>query len=182
MALWKVKERKKECEVLSRVWLFATPWTVAYQPSPSMGFSRQGYWSGLLFPSPGDLPYPGIEPGFTTLQVDTLPFEPPECILKRCHVFLYQSRLLILPVFITGIVCVCVCVSAKFVATQIQLLYSVAKTIFLYLHLQKTNTFKSLACSSGFQIHHTLQQLPVIPIITRATYFLHIWTYYLILC
>ena len=110
MALWKVKERKKECEVLSRVWLFATPWTVAYQPSPSMGFSRQGYWSGLLFPSPGDLPYPGIEPGFTTLQVDTLPFEPPECILKRCHIFLYQSRLLILPVFITGIVCVCVCV------------------------------------------------------------------------
>ena len=49
------------CEVksLSRVRLFATPWTVAYQASPSMGFSRQEYWSGLQFPSPGDLSEPG---------------------------------------------------------------------------------------------------------------------------
>ena len=39
-----------------------TPWTVAYQAPPSMGFSRQEYWSGLPFPSPGDLPNPGIEP------------------------------------------------------------------------------------------------------------------------
>ena len=47
---------------LSRVQLFATPWTVAYQAPLSMGFSRQGYWSGLPFPSPGDLPDPG-KPG-----------------------------------------------------------------------------------------------------------------------
>ena len=47
---------------LSRVRLFATPWTVACQAPPSMGFSRQEYWSGLPFPSPGDLPGPGIEP------------------------------------------------------------------------------------------------------------------------
>ena len=47
---------------LSRIQLFATPWTVAYQASPSMGFPRQEYWSGLPFPSPGDLPDPGIEP------------------------------------------------------------------------------------------------------------------------
>ena len=47
---------------LSRVWLFVTPWTVAYQTPPSMGFSRPEYWSGLPFPSPGDLPNPGIEP------------------------------------------------------------------------------------------------------------------------
>ena len=46
---------------LSRVRLFATPWTVAYQAPPSMGFSRQEYWNGLSFPSPGDLPDPGIE-------------------------------------------------------------------------------------------------------------------------
>ena len=46
---------------LSRVRLFVTPWTVA-QASPSMGFSRLEYWSGLPFPSPGDLPDPGIEP------------------------------------------------------------------------------------------------------------------------
>ena len=47
---------------LSRVRLFATPWTVAYQDPPSMGFSRQEYWNGLLFLSPGDLPDPDIEP------------------------------------------------------------------------------------------------------------------------
>ena len=50
---------------LSRVRLFATPWTVAYQVPPSMGFSRQEYWSGLPFPS-ADLPNPGIEPGSPT--------------------------------------------------------------------------------------------------------------------
>ena len=42
--------------------LFATPWTVAYHAPPSMGFSRQEYWSGLPFPSPRDLPNPGIGP------------------------------------------------------------------------------------------------------------------------
>ena len=46
---------------LSRVQLFVTSWTVAYKASLSMGFSRQEYWSGLTFPSPGDLPDPGIE-------------------------------------------------------------------------------------------------------------------------
>ena len=50
----------------------ATPWTVAYQAPPSLGFSRQEYWSGLPFPSPGDLPNPGIEPGSPTLQADSL--------------------------------------------------------------------------------------------------------------
>ena len=45
----------------SRVWLFVTPWTVAHQAPPSMGFPRQEYWSGLPFPSPGNLPDPGIE-------------------------------------------------------------------------------------------------------------------------
>ena len=62
---------------LSHIRLFATPWTVAYQPSPSMGFSRQEYWSGLPFPSPGDLPDPGIEPRSPALRADALPSEPP---------------------------------------------------------------------------------------------------------
>ena len=57
--------------------LFATPWTVAYQAPLSMGFSRQEYWSGLPFPSPGDLPNPGIEPWSPTLQADALTSEPP---------------------------------------------------------------------------------------------------------
>ena len=64
-------------ESLSRVRFFETPWTVAYQAPPSMGFSRQECWSGLPFPSPGDLPDPGIEPGSPTLQADALSSEPP---------------------------------------------------------------------------------------------------------
>ena len=56
-------ESKEKAKSLSRVRLFAIPWTVAYSAPPSMGFSRQEYWSGLPFPSPGDLPDPGIEPG-----------------------------------------------------------------------------------------------------------------------
>ena len=59
---------KVKVKLLSRVRLFGlTPWTVAYQAPLSMGFSRQEYWSGLPFPSPGDLPNPGIEPGSPTL-------------------------------------------------------------------------------------------------------------------
>ena len=56
-------------KLLSCVRLFATPWTVAYQASQSMGFSRQDYWSGVPFPSPGDLPDPGIEPSSPALQI-----------------------------------------------------------------------------------------------------------------
>ena len=62
---------------LSRVQLFATPWTVACQAPPSMGFSKQGSWSGMPFPSPGDLPNPGIELGSPALKADSLPTEPP---------------------------------------------------------------------------------------------------------
>ena len=50
------------CSVLSHVRLFATPWTAAYQALLSMGFSKQVYWSGLSFPTPGDLHDPGIKP------------------------------------------------------------------------------------------------------------------------
>ena len=62
---------------LSCVQLFATPLTIAHQAPPSMEFSRQEYWSGLPFPSPGDPPDPGIEPRSPTLQADALPSEPP---------------------------------------------------------------------------------------------------------
>ena len=65
-------------KLLNRVLLFATPWTVAYKAPLSMEFSRQEYWSGLPFSSPGDLPDPGIEPRSPTLQADTLSSEPPE--------------------------------------------------------------------------------------------------------
>ena len=70
-------QSESEVKSLSRVQLFAAPWTVAHQAPPSMGFSRQEYWSGLPFPSPGDLPDPGIEPRSPALQVDALTSEPP---------------------------------------------------------------------------------------------------------
>ena len=69
---WKVKVKS-----LSRVELFVTPWTAAYQAPPSMGFSRQEYWSGLPSPSPGDLPDPGIEPTSLALAGGFFTTEPP---------------------------------------------------------------------------------------------------------
>ena len=71
------ESEKVKVTSLSRVRLFVTPWTVAHQAPPSVEFSRQEYWSGLPFPSPGDLPDPGIEPGSPALQTDALPSEPP---------------------------------------------------------------------------------------------------------
>ena len=65
---------KVKVKSLSRVRLFVT---VAYQAPPSMGFSRQEYWSELPFPSPGDLPDPGIEPRSPALEADALTAEPP---------------------------------------------------------------------------------------------------------
>ena len=56
---------------LSHVRLFVTPWTVDCQAPPSMGFSKQEYWNGLPFPSPGDPPNPGIEPVSPALQADS---------------------------------------------------------------------------------------------------------------
>ena len=66
---------RKKLKSFSHVRLFATPWTVACQAPLFMGFSRKEYWSGLPFPSPGDLPDPGIEPGSPALQADSLPSE-----------------------------------------------------------------------------------------------------------
>ena len=65
----------KSCQTL------VTPWTVACRAPLSVGFSRQGYRSGLPFPFPGDLPDPGITPGSPALQADALPSEPPGKLL-----------------------------------------------------------------------------------------------------
>ena len=66
------RSSKAIVKLLSRVQLFATPWTVTCQSPSSMGFSRQRYWSGLPFPSLGDLPDPGIKPSSPTLQADPI--------------------------------------------------------------------------------------------------------------
>ena len=75
---------------LSRVRLFAIPWTVVYQAPPSTGFSRQEYWSGVPLPSPRDHPDSGIKPRSPALQADALPSEPVEKPPK-CHSVLWSS-------------------------------------------------------------------------------------------
>ena len=83
MALPYISHMKVKVKSLSRFQLFATPWTVAYQASQSIGFSRQEYWSGLPLPSPGDLPDPGIEPRSPTLEAGALTSEPSGTVTKR---------------------------------------------------------------------------------------------------
>ena len=68
---------EKEMATHASTLAWRIPWTVAFQAPLSMGFSRGEYWSGLPFPSPGDLPNPGVEPRSPTLQADTLLCEPP---------------------------------------------------------------------------------------------------------
>ena len=70
-------KRKNKMKSTSHVQLFVTPWTVACQAPLSMWFSRQEYWSGLPFPSPGDLSNPRIKPRSPALQAYSLPSEPP---------------------------------------------------------------------------------------------------------
>ena len=70
-------KRPKERQSLGRARLFAAPRTAAHQAPLSTDFSRQENWSGERFPSPGDLPNPGIKPRSPTLQADSLPSEPP---------------------------------------------------------------------------------------------------------
>ena len=70
--IYTFRKRKRSSGLLIKSYLTATPWTVAFQGPPFMGFLRQEYWSGLLFTSPGDLPNPGIEPSSPALQVDSL--------------------------------------------------------------------------------------------------------------
>ena len=72
---------------------FATPWTVAHQAHLSMGFPRQEYWSGLPFPSPGDLPDPQIEPESPTLAGGSFNTEPPVFVVVQLlsHVQLFAT-------------------------------------------------------------------------------------------
>ena len=68
---------EKEMAIHSSTNAWKIPWTEEPGRLQSLGFSRQDYWSGLPFPSPGDLPNPGIEPGSPVLEADTLTSEPP---------------------------------------------------------------------------------------------------------
>ena len=87
LSLYKVKRKWNHSFVSYSV----TPWTVTYQASPSMGFSRQEYWNGLSFPAPGYLPDAGIEPRSPALRADTLPSQQPESTLQSLHKPLNQA-------------------------------------------------------------------------------------------
>ena len=76
---------------LSRVRLFATPCTAVHQVPLSMGSPRQETWSGLLFPFPGNLPDPGMEPRSSALQADSLPSKPPEKPKKITTFYCFNS-------------------------------------------------------------------------------------------
>ena len=84
---FQLPSEKSKCQLLSCVQLFGTPWTVAHQALLSMEFSWQEYWSGLPFPSSGDLPDPGIEPRSPALQAGSLPSEPLGKPLKQLTIF-----------------------------------------------------------------------------------------------
>ena len=86
----------KKVKSLSHVRLSETPWTVAHQAPPSMEFSGQEYWSGLPFPSPGDLLDPGIEPGSPALQADALLSEPPGNLFVVTIFNIYKYQIIML--------------------------------------------------------------------------------------
>ena len=118
--------------MLSHVQLFATPWIVACQAPLPMGFHRQEYWTGLPFPSPGDLPNPGIKLGSPALQADSLLNEPPRkpktsnlfvalveintniyiyiCIYIYIYIYLFILYMYIYLFYVCVCVCVCVCI------------------------------------------------------------------------
>ena len=93
-----------EVKSLSRVRLFATPWTVARQALPSMEFSRQEYWSGLLFPYPGDLPDPGIKPPhilhWQAVSLPLAPLVPAECftLMTSFNFHTNKGPIIIIPI------------------------------------------------------------------------------------
>ena len=99
---------KVKVKLLSLVQLFVTPWIVANQAPPFMEFSRQKYWSGLPFPSPGDLPDPWIEPGSPVLQADALPSEPPGMAVTFCYSSLKGPRPSPHSTPVKKVLCVCV--------------------------------------------------------------------------
>ena len=93
-------------QLLSHAHLFETPWTVACQTPLSMGFSRQEYWRGLPFPSPWDLPNPGIEPKSHPLTGRVFTTEPPEkpicnhAFIHICDFFVCHLKVQLFPKFI----------------------------------------------------------------------------------
>ena len=119
-------------KLLSLVWLFATPWTVVCQALLSMGFSRQEHWSGSLFPSPGDLPNPGIKSRCSAVQVDSLLSKPPEKSRITSRAYLYSTFL-------------CFFFFNLLVYSWYTILFSAIQKIESVMHIPISTLFKSLS-------------------------------------
>ena len=116
------------CSVFSHAWLFVTPGTVAHQAPLSMGSSKQEYWSGLPFSSPGDLPDAGNKPVSPALAGGFFTSEPPE-----------KSLSLSLFLYIYMCVCVCVCFSSVQLLSHV-LLFTTPWTVTRQASLSNSNT------------------------------------------
>ena len=122
--------------LLSHVWLFATPWTVAYQAPLSMGCPRWEHWSGLPFPSPGNLPNPGIKPESSELAGAFFTTEPPgKPWVKNNWTKNRLDELKAGHIWETLCVCVCVCVCVCAHAHV---------CVGIYLHMAQANTSTQL--------------------------------------
>ena len=113
---------------------FAAPWTVAHQALLSMGFPRQEYWNGLPFPSPGDLPDPGIKLAFPALQTDSLPLSHQESPhIVRIHVCMCMHAQMCTHICLKDVCpgvkacrCMCVCVCPKHICVSYRVRHSSA--------------------------------------------------------
>ena len=109
---WTTMDRRMLKMFVSHIWLFVTPWTVAHQAPLFLEFSRKEYWSGLLFPSPGDLPDLGIKPMSPAWQANSLPLSQQESLHMCKYVYLYMFMCMHLCVCILY-VCLCMCLFAE---------------------------------------------------------------------
>ena len=128
---------KVKVKSLSRVQQFATPWAIAYQIPPSMGFSRQECWSGLPFPSPGDLPNPGIEPGSVCMYIPYFAY--PFILMNGGVAFTFGNYKL----YYYNILCTCISVYICFIHNFFSQIYTSQKFIDLYIYdfLKNINLF-----------------------------------------
>ena len=132
------------------IWLFATPWT-----AQAMEFSRPEYWSGQPFPSPGDLPNPGIEPRSPTLQADSLPAEPPR--MRKGRIPWYRPASLVFCVYAWPIaeilnlklfLSVWICMFIYMIQKNLHLSFVWLCNVFLFLNCITKLDYKSLYKSS----------------------------------
>ena len=132
--------------MFSCVWLFVTPWTIGHKAPLSLGFPRQEYWNALSFPSAGDPPHPGIEPGSPTLQADSLPTEPP----GKPNVSVLLGNIIGNNCGFYAIILYCICIFASSLPLPLFLLFKSFLKIFICSSEGICVHFQSLI--NGFEV------------------------------